>query len=61
MEPMTELHSGVHHYETVEIKNSKGGIILPGGLETPNNGELMVTISKQSTLKLIRYQELILR
>ena len=32
----TELHSGIHHYETVEIKNSKGGIILPGGLETPN-------------------------
>jgi len=31
-----ELHSGIHHYETVEIKNSKGGIILPGGLETPN-------------------------
>ena len=31
-----ELHSRIHHYETVEIKNSKGGIILPGGLETPN-------------------------
>ena len=31
-----KLHSGVHHYETVEIKNSKGGVILPGGLETPN-------------------------
>ena len=30
-----ELYSGVHHYETVEIKNIKGGIILPGGLETP--------------------------
>ena len=29
------LHSGIHHYETVEIKNIKGGIILPGGLETP--------------------------
>jgi len=31
-----KLYSDVHHYETVEIKNSKGGIILPGGLETPN-------------------------
>ena len=31
-----KLHSGVHHYETVEIKNSKGGIVLPGGLRTPN-------------------------
>ena len=30
-----KLHSGVHHYETIEIKNSKGGVILPGGLETP--------------------------
>ena len=30
-----KLHS-IHHYETVEIKNTKGGIILPGGLETPN-------------------------
>ena len=30
-----KLYSGVHHYETVEIKNIKGGIILPGGLETP--------------------------
>ena len=30
-----ELYSGVHHYETVEIKSSKGGVILPGGLETP--------------------------
>jgi len=31
-----KLHSGIHHYETVEIKNSQGGVILPGGLETPN-------------------------
>ena len=31
-----KLHSEVHHYETVELKDSKGGIILPGELETPN-------------------------
>ena len=30
------LHSDIHHYETIEIKNSRGGIILPGGLRTPN-------------------------
>ena len=30
-----KLHS-LHHYETVEITNIKGGVILPGGLETPN-------------------------
>ena len=35
-ETYEKLHSGVHHYETVEIKNTQGGIILPGGLETPN-------------------------
>ena len=28
-----KLHA-LHHYETIEIKNSKGGVILPGGLET---------------------------
>ena len=31
-----KLYQEIHHYETVEIKNSKGGIVLPGGLETPN-------------------------
>jgi len=31
-----KLYSDVHHYETIEIKNTKGGIILEGGLETPN-------------------------
>ena len=30
-----ELNS-IHHYETIELKNSQGGVILPGGLETPN-------------------------
>ena len=30
-----KLHS-LHHYETVEITNIKGGVILPGGFETPN-------------------------
>ena len=34
-ETYEKLHSGIHHYETIEIKNSKGGVILPGGLETP--------------------------
>jgi hypothetical protein len=30
------LYSGVHHYETVETKNSLGATVLPGGLITPN-------------------------
>ena len=44
-----KLHSGIHHYETVEIKNTKGGIILPGELETPNkwrtNGNFIQAIN----------------
>ena len=31
-----KLYNGIHHYETLEIKDSKGGIILEKGLETPN-------------------------
>jgi hypothetical protein len=31
-----ELYSGIHHYETVEVKNSIGKTILPAGLKTPN-------------------------
>ena len=31
-----KLYSDVHHYETLEIKSSKGGVILPAGMETPN-------------------------
>ena len=31
-----ELYGGVHHCETVEIKNSSGVTILPAGLKMPN-------------------------
>ena len=31
------LYSGIHHYETVEIRNSLGGIVLPSGLKMTNN------------------------
>jgi len=48
-ETYEKLHSGVHHYETVEIKNSKGGVVLPGGLTTPNtwrtNGNFIQAIT----------------
>ena len=48
-----KLHSGIHHYETVEIKNSKGGIVLPGGLRTPNkwrtNGNYIQAINTKIT------------
>ena len=48
-----KLQQEVHHYETVEIKNSKGGIILPGELETPNtwrtNGNYIQAINTKIT------------
>lgn len=31
-----ELYSGIHHYETLEIRNTNGATILPAGLRTPN-------------------------
>ena len=44
-----KLHSGTHHYETKEIKNIKGAVILPKGLETPNtwrtNGNFIQAIN----------------
>ena len=30
-----ELYSGIHHYETIEIKNSYDITVLAGGLQTP--------------------------
>ena len=48
-----KLHSGIHHYETLEIKNTKGGVILPEGLETPNtwrtNGNYIQAINTKIT------------
>lgn len=31
------LYSGVHHYETIEVKNSQGVVIVPAGLQVPEN------------------------
>lgn len=31
------LYNGIHHYETQEIKNSQGVIIVPSGLQVPSN------------------------
>ena len=48
-----EQLNATHHYETVEIKNSKGGVLLPGGLETPNkwktNGNYIQVINTKIT------------
>lgn len=32
-----ELYSGVHHYETNEIKNTAGAVMIPGGTRVPKN------------------------
>jgi len=33
----TTLYSGVHHYETIEVKNENNIIIVPAGLQVPSN------------------------
>lgn len=30
------LYGGIHHYETVEVKNSQGVVIVPSGLQVPS-------------------------
>jgi hypothetical protein len=40
------LYSGIHHYETVEIKNSLGNVILPSGIKQPNNNTSFDVIDK---------------
>jgi len=32
-----KLYNGIHHYETVEIRNSQNFIVLPAGLEVESN------------------------
>lgn len=36
-EVYNKIYNEVHHYETVEIKNSQGVVIIPAGLEVPQN------------------------
>ena len=36
-EDYNTLYNGIHHYETKEIKNSKGVIIVPEGLQVSEN------------------------
>ena len=31
------LYNGIHHYETIEIKNSQGVVIVPAGLQVESN------------------------
>lgn len=36
-EVYSKIYSDIHHWETIEIKNSQGVTIIPGGLEVPFN------------------------
>ena len=31
------LYNGIHHYETIETKNSNGVVIIPGGQQVPSD------------------------
>lgn len=36
-ETYDNLYNGIHHYETIEIKNSKGVVMVPEGLQVPSD------------------------
>jgi len=40
------LYSGVHHYETLEVKNSSGELILQSGIKQPNANTSFELIDK---------------
>lgn len=43
------IYSEVHHYETIEVKNSQGITIIPAGLEVPFNYALGQTYYNEAT------------
>tara|TARA_B100000287_G_scaffold202297_1_gene191006 strand:+ start:14542 stop:15234 length:693 start_codon:yes stop_codon:yes gene_type:complete len=36
-ETYDDLYNGIHHYETVEIKNSQGVVMVPEGMQVPSD------------------------
>ena len=36
-ETYDNIYNGIHHYETIEIKNSKGVVMVPEGLQVPSD------------------------
>ena len=36
-ETYDNLYNGIHHYETIEIKNSQGVVMVPEGLQVPSD------------------------
>ena len=60
------LYNGIHHYETVETKNSSGVVIIPGGQQVPsdysvtfydNKLKQMITSSEKTTVTNYDYED----
>lgn len=47
------LYNGIHHYETVEVKNSLGAVVLPSGLQQPNANASFEVIDKSTINSLV--------
>ena len=60
------LYNGIHHYETIETKNSNGVVIIPGGQQVPsdysvtfydNKLKQMITSSEKTTVTNQDYED----
>ena len=60
------LYNGIHHYETIETKNSNGVVIIPGGQQVPsdysvtfydNKLKQMITSSEKTTVTNYDYDD----
>ena len=60
------LYNGIHHYETIETKNSNGVVIIPGGQQVPsdysvtfydNKLKQMITSSEKTTVTNYDYED----
>ena len=60
------LYNGVHHYETIELKNSRGVVILPAGKTVPSdfsisfyddNLEQVISASEVTTVTNYEYED----
>jgi hypothetical protein len=49
------LYNGIHHYETEEVKNSQGVIIVPAGLEVPEKIVQEIITENGRRIELVPY------
>jgi len=61
-----ELYNGVHHYETVEVKNSRGVVIVPEKQQVPSDYtvryyddklEQIITVNETTTITNYQYED----